>query len=56
MALIKAFLADETGATAIEYGLLASLIAMVLLGSFLVLATQVDDSFTELGEIYEDAQ
>ncbi len=31
---IRTFLGDETGATAIEYGLIAALIAVALLASF----------------------
>ena len=38
------FLRDETGATAIEYGLLAGLIAVALLGAFALLG----DSLTAL--------
>lgn len=34
---IKAFRDDETGATAIEYGLIAALIAAVLIGGFTIL-------------------
>ncbi len=56
MAIKEGLLADETGATAIEYGLIASLIAMTLLGSFLGLSNTVDGSFTDLSQKYEDAQ
>lgn len=34
---IEAFRADETGATAIEYGLIAALIAMAVIGSFTIM-------------------
>ncbi len=33
---IKSLLADETGATAIEYGLVAALVAVAAISSFLV--------------------
>ncbi len=36
MANLHAFITDETGATAIEYGLLAGLIAVALISSFAV--------------------
>jgi pilus assembly protein Flp/PilA len=36
--VLKKFLQDETGATAIEYGLIASLIAVALIGGFSALA------------------
>jgi pilus assembly protein Flp/PilA len=42
----KAFLADERGATAIEYGLLASLIAVAIIAG----ASAVGD---KLGEIFD---
>ena len=35
MAMIKAFLANEDGATAIEYGLIATLLAVALIAAFL---------------------
>lgn len=34
---LKMFLADESGATAIEYALIATLIAIALLGSFAIM-------------------
>lgn len=37
VARIRSFLADERGATAIEYALLASLIAMAIIASSVVL-------------------
>jgi Flp/Fap pilin component. len=36
MQAIRAFITDEAGATAIEYGLLAGLVAVALLSSFVV--------------------
>ncbi len=36
MQSIRAFISDEAGATAIEYGLLAGLVAVALLSSFVV--------------------
>jgi pilus assembly protein Flp/PilA len=34
MAMMKAFFADEDGATAIEYGLIATLLAIALVAAF----------------------
>ncbi|MGV8833712.1 MAG: Flp family type IVb pilin [Devosia sp.] len=42
---IRAFLAEETGATAIEYGLLAALIAVAIIGTFTVLGNSLEDLF-----------
>lgn len=43
------FVNDEEGATAIEYGLLAALIAAVIIGSVTGLGTAVDGTFTTVG-------
>jgi pilus assembly protein Flp/PilA len=42
------FWADESGATAIEYGLLAALISVVIIGSVKILGTKVNDAFTNI--------
>lgn len=43
MSLVKlrTFIADERGATAIEYGLLGMLVAIAIIGSFAVLGNSV---------------
>ncbi|SEK09819.1 Flp family type IVb pilin [Paraburkholderia diazotrophica] len=43
--LIRAFARDEDGATAIEYGLLAALISVVIIGSVTLVGTQLDGVF-----------
>ena len=43
MNVLKKFWTDETGATAIEYGLIASLIAVAIIGGFSALAQAVSD-------------
>lgn len=40
--MILRFLKDENGATAIEYGLIASLIAVAMIGGFSQLADQLE--------------
>ena len=42
-----AFEADEDGATAIEYGLIAALIAVAIIGSMTALATSLSTTFSE---------
>jgi pilus assembly protein Flp/PilA len=42
------FFADETGATAIEYALIASLIAVFIIGSLQVLGTALSSEFAEV--------
>ena len=46
---MKNFAHDDSGATAIEYALIASLIAVFIIGSLQVLGTKVSTVFTEVG-------
>jgi pilus assembly protein Flp/PilA len=45
---LKLFVTDEVGATAIEYALIASLIAVFIIGSLQVLGTSLSSEFTEV--------
>ena len=45
---VKAFFSDESGATAIEYALIASLIAIVIVGAITVVGTQLNGTFNEV--------
>ena len=40
------FLRDEEGVTAIEYGLIAALIALVIVGAVVAIGTTLSGSFT----------
>jgi pilus assembly protein Flp/PilA len=44
--LIQTFLRDQSGATAIEYGLIAALIAVVIIGAVEVVGTNLSSTFT----------
>ncbi|WP_421380780.1 Flp family type IVb pilin (plasmid) [Paraburkholderia sp. DD10] len=44
----KAFIRDEDGVTAIEYGLMAALIATAILAGYSGLATAVSNKFTAI--------
>ncbi|MEI9994258.1 MAG: Flp family type IVb pilin [Rhizomicrobium sp.] len=44
--LIQSFIRDESGATAIEYGLIAALIAVVIIGAVEVVGTNLSTTFT----------
>ena len=44
--MIATFLFDEAGATAIEYGLIASLIAVVIIASLTALGLNLDTTFS----------
>lgn len=43
---VKAFIADENGVTAIEYGLIASLIGVGMVLAATTLGTKISDVFT----------
>ncbi len=43
------FIKDESGATAIEYGLIAALIAVAIIGAVTAVGGSVSDQFTEIG-------
>lgn len=47
--LFARFLKDESGATAIEYGLLAALIALGIIAGATTIGTQIDATFTKIG-------
>ncbi len=44
----KRFLQDESGATAIEYGLIAALIAVVIIGGAGLLGNNLNQKFTSI--------
>jgi pilus assembly protein Flp/PilA len=48
MSFISRFLKDESGATAIEYGLIAAAIAVVIIGAVQALGTNVSSTFDEV--------
>ncbi len=45
---IKRFLKGEEGVTAIEYGLIAALIAVVIIGAVTTLGTSLSEKFTAI--------
>jgi len=45
---ITKFVKDESGATAIEYGLIAALIAVVIIGAVTTLGKTIDANFTKV--------
>ncbi|MGB3273005.1 MAG: Flp family type IVb pilin [Xanthobacteraceae bacterium] len=46
--LVSRFVKDESGATAIEYGLIAALIALVIIGAVTTLGTTLSSKFTQI--------
>jgi pilus assembly protein Flp/PilA len=46
--LLKKFASDNSGATAIEYGLIASLIAVVIIAAVTTVGTKLSNTFNEV--------
>ena len=46
MEKMKQFFSDESGASAVEYGLLVALIAVVIVGAVTALGTAIQGKFT----------
>ena len=48
--LLRRFSADESGATAIEYGMIAALIAVVIIGTLKVIGTSLNAKFALISD------
>lgn len=53
--LFARFLKDESGATAIEYGLIAALIALAIMAGATTIGSQLDLTFTTIGSTLTEA-
>lgn len=49
LAHIRRFLADRKGATAVEYGLITALIAVVIITAVTKVGTELNSTFTSIG-------
>jgi pilus assembly protein Flp/PilA len=49
MTAISKFMNDESGATAIEYGLLAALISIAALAAMKIVGTKLSSTFSKVG-------
>jgi pilus assembly protein Flp/PilA len=49
--LFKLFVADESGATAIEYGLIAGLISVVIITAATTLGTKISTDFSKVAAV-----
>ena len=47
--LVSRFAADQSGATAIEYGLIAGLISVVIITALTTIGTNINKKFTNIG-------
>lgn len=52
--MLKQFVLDEEGVTAIEYGLIAALIAVAIIVGAGLLGTELNNLFTDLSECLAD--
>ncbi|MFM7226204.1 MAG: Flp family type IVb pilin [Betaproteobacteria bacterium] len=52
---LRSFLADEQGATAVEYGLMIALIAAVILVTVGLLGTELNNKFTAVKDAVKNA-
>jgi pilus assembly protein Flp/PilA len=50
------FLKDESGATAIEYGLIAALLSVAIVGGASMVGTQLDALFDRIGTTMQTAR
>ena len=46
--MLEAFVRDENGATALEYGLIAALIAVAIIGGVTAVGTSLSTTFTNV--------
>ena len=46
--LLSRFVSDESGVTAIEYGLIAALIAVIIIGAVSTVGTKLSGTFTSV--------
>ena len=49
MKFVRRFLSDKAGATAMEYGLMISLLALVIVGAVSLVGSHLSSSFNTLG-------
>lgn len=54
--LIARFVKDESGATAIEYGLIAALIALAIVGGATQLGGAIDQKFKDVATTLKDTK
>lgn len=54
--IIQRFTKDRAGATAIEYVLLAALIAVAIIAGATMLGTEINNTFTEVTDALQGAQ
>lgn len=52
--MLQRFLSDESGATAIEYAVIAALIFMVIIAAIIPIGTELSGTFNDAAAGFED--
>ena len=55
MSIIKRFMKDESGATAIEYGLIAALISLAIIAGLKIIGPELKKTFSSIGTALQSA-
>jgi pilus assembly protein Flp/PilA len=55
MSTIRRFLKDESGATAIEYGLIAALVSVAIIAALSLLGTELNATFSTVASNLQQA-
>ena len=55
MNLLRRLIKEESGATAIEYGLIAALIAVAIIGALTALGGNLEDLFNSISDKVEES-
>jgi pilus assembly protein Flp/PilA len=55
MSTIRKFLKDESGATAIEYGLIAALVSVAIIGALSLLGDELNTTFRAVATNLQEA-
>ncbi|HEY4030126.1 MAG TPA: Flp family type IVb pilin [Caulobacteraceae bacterium] len=55
MSIVKRFVKNESGATAVEYGLIAALIGVVIIAGAGALGSALNSKFTNIGSTVSSA-
>ncbi|MCZ6494937.1 MAG: Flp family type IVb pilin [Alphaproteobacteria bacterium] len=55
MIWLKSLIEQDEGVTAIEYGLIAALIAVVIIAAITVVGTELQDTFTSISDALVNA-
>lgn len=56
MTLFTRFLKDESGATAIEYGLIAAIVSVAIIAALQLVGTELSNVFTFISDELKNAQ